>query len=117
MSSRAAAKPLGRNGLQYLGQPDDWSIAVTQGYVFVYRPTLGTGMIVTDTGDEVPFLTEDKGVPLEGGDVVQLEPAPKRREGGPAGTSRIRIVEKGSRRLVGSSPSLLRELCSAIENE
>lgn len=89
---------------------------MTQGYVFVYRPTLGTGMIVTDAGDEVPFFTEDKSVILEGGDVIQLEPSPDRRAGSRTGTSRIRIVEKGSRRLGGSNPSLLRELRSAIEN-
>jgi len=89
---------------------------VTQGYVFVYRPTLGTGMIVTDAGDEVPFFAEDKSVALEGGDLVQLEPTTGRRSGSEAGVSRIRLVEKGSRRLLGSNPSLLRELRSAIED-
>lgn len=88
---------------------------MTQGYVFVYRPTLGTGMIVTDEGEEVPFLSEDKGAALEGGDVVQLEWAARRRPDAFPRASTVRIVEKGLNRLAGASPNLIHELHSLME--
>ena len=89
-----------------------------RGYVFVYRPETGAGMIVSERGEAFE-LTAERCVPdLHGGDVVEFQIA-----GDEPGFARppilrghgVRVVQKGADSLASVQTSLAKELYRTVE--
>ncbi len=85
-----------------------------QGTVLAFRPTTGSGTIVTDGGQAFSFSDHPDVGDLQGGDFVSFESVAL--VGGPSGTARdVRLVQRWSERLTASERPLVRRLFSTLQ--
>jgi hypothetical protein len=91
-----------------------------RGYVLVYRPTTGAGVVVTEAGETLAFSAAARGVDLHGGDWVRFRLAEAATDRLARGGSRVRdleLVQNGADRLSATQAPLLAALSRTVEME
>lgn len=88
------------------------------GYVFVYRPETGAGMIVSERGAAFELAGERCTPDLHGGDVVEFQVADDERGFARLPILRgdgVRVVQRGADSLASMQTPLVEELYRTVE--
>lgn len=91
-----------------------------RGYVLVFRPASGTGTVVTEAGQMLPFAADPTAVDLHGGDSVcfrRADSGPNRLDANGASAVDIELLQAGVELLGVTQAPLLRELSRTVEME